>query len=299
LGSGVIWYTFKNPLPLRLQNGKPDSRSRRAEYWPATRGSAEQPIQIVLHKKHFEKQIKSQVTNTDNTEEKKSITAMKLPYQRWVNWDKNVLEQVKEETFKDEDYDEAMKILEKYEENSYDTLSQEEEVLDYRARLWVPYCIRTSVLESEHDSKVAGYSGLDTMKELIRRNFWLPKMNDDIIQYVQSCPDCQKNKVANHISYGLLQSLELVDSPWKSIAIDFITNLPWSEGCHEIRVMFHRFTIMEHFIRLMKNNNRLKISRKHLPESYEYCIAYQPILFLTKTPDSDQTSGSPSQTSLG
>jgi hypothetical protein len=35
---------------------------------------------------------------------------MKLLHKRWVNWDKNFLEGVKEEASKDEDYKEAMKI---------------------------------------------------------------------------------------------------------------------------------------------------------------------------------------------
>jgi hypothetical protein len=74
-----------------------------------------------------------------------------------------------------------MKSLEKNEENTHDTLSQEEVVLYHRARLWVPCGLRTSVLESEHDSKVAGHMGQDKTKELIRRNFWWPKMNEDII----------------------------------------------------------------------------------------------------------------------
>jgi hypothetical protein len=77
-----------------------------------------------------------------------------------------------------------MKSLEKNEENSHDTLSQEEGVLYHHARLWVPCGIRTSVLESEHDSKVADHMGQDKTKELIRRNIWWPKMNEDIIQYV-------------------------------------------------------------------------------------------------------------------
>jgi flagellar motility protein MotE (MotC chaperone) len=123
-------------------------------------GSEEQPIQTVLQKKHFETQTKSPDTKTDYTEEKVLITATKLPYMRWVNWDKNFLEEVQEEALKDEDYKKAMKSLEKkIEENSHDTLSQEEGVLNHRARLWVPCGIRTSVLESEHDSKIAGHMG--------------------------------------------------------------------------------------------------------------------------------------------
>jgi hypothetical protein len=60
-----------------------------------------------------------------------------------------------------------MKSVEKNEEYSQNTLSQEEGVWYHRARLWVPYGIRTRVLESEHDSKVAGHMGQDNTKELM------------------------------------------------------------------------------------------------------------------------------------
>jgi hypothetical protein len=238
------------------QNGKPDARSRRSEYRPPKGGSEKQQIQTVLQKKHFEPQTKSPDTKTDYTEEKVLIAATKLPYKRWLNWDKNFLEEIKEEALKDEDYKEAMKSLEKNEENSHDTLRQEERVLYHRTRLWVPCGIRTSVLESEHDSKVAGHRGQDKTKELIRRNFWWPKMNEDIIQYVQSYPEYQMNKAARHKSYGLLQPVEPAYSPWKSIAMDFITDLPLSEGCDQLWVIIDRFTKMAYFIPLKTKNKK-------------------------------------------
>jgi hypothetical protein len=46
--------------------------------------------------------------------------------------------------------------------------------------LWVPEdknLIR-QVLESEHDTKAAGHMGQDKTIELIRQNFWWPKMDE-------------------------------------------------------------------------------------------------------------------------
>jgi hypothetical protein len=190
------------------QNGKPDALSRRLEYRAPKGGIEEQPIETVPLKKHFETKIDSLYTKTDYKEENVLFAATKLPYKRWVKWDKNFLEEVREEVSKGEDYKEAMKSLEKDEENIPFTLSQEERVLYHRTRLWVPCGLRTSILESEHDSKVAGHMGEDKTKELIWRNFGWPKMNEDIIQYIQSCPEYQKNKAARHKSYGLLQPVE-------------------------------------------------------------------------------------------
>jgi len=116
--------------------------------------------------------------------------------------------------------------------------------------LWVPKGLIEQILESEHDTKVAGHMGQDKTIELIQRNFWWPTMNERIIDFVQSCPECQRNKASRHQPYGLSLPLELPYAPWQSIAMDFITELPLSEGCEQLWVIIDRFTKMAHFIPL-------------------------------------------------
>jgi len=124
-----------------------------------------------------------------------------------------------------------------------------------KGMLWVPAdeALIRSILESEHDTKVAGHMGQDKTIELIRRNFWWPKMDERIIDFVRSCTLCQKDKAARHRPYGLLNPLELPYAPWQSIAMDFITDLPLSEGCDQLWVVIDRFTKMAHFIALPKD----------------------------------------------
>ena len=62
-------------------------------------------------------------------------------------------------------------------------------------------------------------------------------MDDDMIKYIQSCPNCQQDKSRRHRKYGLLSPLELPYAPWQSIAMDFITDLPESMGCSELWVV--------------------------------------------------------------
>jgi len=90
------------------------------------------------------------------------------------------------------------------------------------------------------------------MIELTRRNLWWPKMNERIIDFVRSCPEYQKNKVAWHQLYGLSSPLELPYAPWQSIAMDFISELPLSEECDQLWVVIDRFTMMAHFLPLEK-----------------------------------------------
>jgi len=116
--------------------------------------------------------------------------------------------------------------------------------------LWVPEELIREIMESEHDTKVAGHMGQDKTIELIRRNFWWLKMNERIIDFVQSCPECQRNKASRHRPYGLSSPLELPYAPWQLIAMDFITDLPLSNKCDQLWVIIDRFTKMAHFVLL-------------------------------------------------
>jgi len=59
--------------------------------------------------------------------------------------------------------------------------------------------------------------------------------------------------VVRHPPYGLLQSNEAPHRPWKSIAMDFITDLPKSEGYDTILLVIDRLTKMRYFIPCSKD----------------------------------------------
>ena len=59
-------------------------------------------------------------------------------------------------------------------------------------------------------------------------------MNETIKEYVESCQHCQDDKARRHKRYGLLLPTETPYKPWDSISMDFITDLPASEGHTEI-----------------------------------------------------------------
>ena len=112
--------------------------------------------------------------------------------------------------------------------------------------------IRT-ILESEHDSKLAGHFSQEKTIELLRRNFWWPGMDTDITEYVQACPGCKRDTSRRHRRYGLLSPLGLPYAPRQSMGMDFIPELPQSNGCTELWVVLDRFSKMAHFIPLEKD----------------------------------------------
>jgi len=243
------------------QNGKPDALSRRSEYRPEKGGVENQPIATILGKNHFEKRLSQSFL----------VFAARLVSLPTKKWNKEFAKKVQEAARKDPVYQQAWisekeailgnpgsKVRKGKEEG---TLEIRDDLLYRKGRLWVTGDNTIQeILKSEHDTKVAGHMGQDKTTELIRRNFWWPKMNERIIDFVRSCPECQKNKSSHHAPYGLSSPLELPYAPWQSIAMDFITELPRSEGCDQLWVIVDRFTKMAHFIPL-KEKTALDLAR--------------------------------------
>ena len=73
-------------------------------------------------------------------------------------------------------------------------------------------------------------------------------MSDTIKQDVKNCDICQRTKVVRHASYGIMKPNEAPDRPWKSISMDFITDLPKSEGNDAILIVIDRLRKMAHFL---------------------------------------------------
>jgi len=149
------------------QNGKPDALSRRSEYRPEKGGEEKQPITTVLGKNLFEEGLtRSFICSL--------ARLASLPERRWTE---EFLANVREEGKKDEASEQARKQEAVTEDPSAKDrkvreLSSENDLLYRRNLLWVPKGLVQRIMESEHDTKVAGHMGQDKTIELIRRNFW-------------------------------------------------------------------------------------------------------------------------------
>ena len=121
------------------------------------------------------------------------------------SFDKDFLERVKKSAEKDEEY---QKELSKNPTNK-------EGVIFFQKRLRIPFDqeIQKEILESEHDHPTAGHFGQKKTLELVTRNFYWPKMDETINEYVRTCDACQRNKSRRHAKYGLLEPLDVPYAP--------------------------------------------------------------------------------------
>ena len=162
------------------------------------------------------------------------------------------LEALKKAVDNDQTYLTTLKAVVKKETNVDTNFSIGKELLLYKNRWYIPKdeALRRTIMEAEHDSKIAGHFGVYKTIGRVRANFYWPKMDDHITEYVRSCDACQHNKSRRHKKFGFLEPLNVPLRPWTSLSMDFIVSLPLSQGYTKIWVIVDRFSKMAHFIPL-------------------------------------------------
>ena len=145
---------------------------------------------------------------------------------------------------------------------------QEHGLLYYKNRLFIlsNEKLLTEIAKRCHDCKVAGHFGQEKSIELVTMNFPKDKLSEWINDYVQSCNESRHNKSPLHAKHWLLQPLQVPYAVWTSISVDFITQLPESQGQTLIMGVEDRFTKMAHFIRLEINATGHEVADTFLKE---------------------------------
>jgi len=111
---------------------------------------------------------------------------------------------------------------------------------------------RQTILELCHDHPLAGHFGVLKTLAKINRNYIWPGLRQDVVTHIRECEVCQAVKARRYKLYSTLRPLEVPNSPWQRITLDFITDLPPSrlgnEVYNSILVVMDRFTKMAHYI---------------------------------------------------
>ena len=109
--------------------------------------------------------------------------------------------------------------------------------------------LRQRVIRECHDSPCAGHPGVEKTYDLVKRDFFWPRMKNHIHEYVAQCFACQVSKAERVKPPGFLQPVEIPSGKWESISMDFIVDLPTTQGGYDaILVVVDRLTKMAHFI---------------------------------------------------
>lgn len=97
-------------------------------------------------------------------------------------------------------------------------------------KTFILWRIRDKLLHIVHLNPSYGHPGIAGTLQLLQNHYCWPTMQADTTKSIQGCTICNMNKPSHQWPAGLLQLLAILHWPWSNIAVDFITNLPLSQG---------------------------------------------------------------------
>uniref|UniRef100_A0A8C1RXQ5 Gypsy retrotransposon integrase-like protein 1 n=1 Tax=Cyprinus carpio TaxID=7962 RepID=A0A8C1RXQ5_CYPCA len=77
---------------------------------------------------------------------------------------------------------------------------------------------------------------------LLKQRYWWPSMSRDVSRYVQGCSVCAVADTPGKLPEGKLVPLPIPERPWTHIGVDFMTDLPPSQGYTSVLVVVDRFS---------------------------------------------------------
>ena len=104
------------------------------------------------------------------------------------------------------------------------------------------------MLRQHNDSQVAGHWGRHRTQELVSRIFICHRWSEDVANYVAGCIKCHQSKADRHSRQTKLIPMPTGERHFVEIAMDFVGELPESEGCDAILVVTDRLTKVQHYL---------------------------------------------------
>lgn len=110
-------------------------------------------------------------------------------------------------------------------------------------RLCVPQVLRLKVMKEKHDIITeAAHGGYFKTYNQISSNYYWPQMSRQIKKFIATCDICQKTKPRRHGPIGQLHPIPIPARPFEVISMDFIPELPESNGYDNILVIVDKLT---------------------------------------------------------
>ena len=103
-----------------------------------------------------------------------------------------------------------------------------------------PESLRDKIITTAHTQ---GHLGKSKTKEMIRRKYWFPGMNQRIDNIISTCFSCQVATYTHHTEPAKMT--ELPEGPWHTVEIDFCGPFPNGEYALVIKDQYSRYPEVE------------------------------------------------------
>jgi hypothetical protein len=254
--------------------GKPDALSRRPDYWPPKGGvESTKRNEFTFLKPHqvqgFDKDQDCEVVyyslctavteNLDIDEDLRQRIVESLPDDKEIG---PYLEQLKDPMLPRED--DVKEFLEPY--------SILEDLVLRNSLVYIPDSdeVKLQIIKAHHDTSTAGHLGQDKTLELLTRNYYWPRLRQFVNEYVRTCDTCARNKTPRRQPHGQLHPLPIPTGPWMSVSMDYIVELPRSNGYNTILLCVDRLTKMAHFCPTTTNVTAEESAKLYIKHVFKY-----------------------------
>ncbi|GMF22831.1 unnamed protein product [Phytophthora fragariaefolia] len=113
--------------------------------------------------------------------------------------------------------------------------------------------LKHRIIGAVHESIYGGHPGTDRTYLKLRADWYWPRMVRTIKKYIADCEDCRRNKPRLAKTPGLMEQMQTPDERWRSISMDFITDLSDTKRGHNlIWLVVDRLAKRAHFIATTK-----------------------------------------------
>jgi hypothetical protein len=95
----------------------------------------------------------------------------------------------------------------------------------FEEQVYILKTIRNKIVQARYSTIPYSYPGIGKILELVSRTFYFLGIRKVVERVINSYNTCCRDKAARYILYSKLYLLNIPPGAWKSISIDFITDL--------------------------------------------------------------------------
>jgi len=132
-------------------------------------------------------------------------------------------------------------------------------------RLCIPRDLVNEVLHMNHD--LTGHPSFRRTFSATYLRYHFPKMYRQIKRYCNDCAVCQTSKSSNEKPYGSLYPIS-TDEPFHTLSLDYITDLPESNGKNALLTVTDKFTKAVRLIACTKTTTAEDTARLYIEHCY-------------------------------
>ena len=141
----------------------------------------------------------------------------------------------------------------------------------FEKRLCIPrWSLREMVLHDNHESLIGGHRAFQKTLRLLKRHYHLPTVKSDAKRYIRSCHKFQEAKSDRQSKIGYHQPFPPPTRKWEVISMEFMFDLPKSNGLTGIMVIVDKLSKRTHFIPVNSTGNAKDIAEIFYREIFKH-----------------------------